>query len=174
MNRQLPRVIFFSLLAILLIIKVNAQSKSALAINYIKEHAALLRLNSADVADVRLIDENTDANTGISHVYLAQFYKGISVYNAVAGIHINSQNEVVYSNTSFQSNLEKKVKNAIPSLSAGASTVKAFQHLNIPLGRSLAEVTSTSGKSYHPNEYRFAKDGIALQDISSELMWLPS
>ncbi|MEP6947662.1 MAG: M36 family metallopeptidase [Ginsengibacter sp.] len=174
MKKPLPRVIFFSLFAILLIVKVNAQSKSAVAINYIERHAALLRLNSADVADVRLIDENTDAKTGISHVYLSQFYKGISVYNAVAGIHINSQNEVVYSNSSFQNNLEQKVKNAIPSLSAGASAAKAFQHLNIPITRSLAEVTSTSGKPYKPNEYHFAKDGIALQDISSELMWLPS
>ena len=65
----------------------------------------------------------------------AQFYKGISVYNAVAGIHINSQNKIVYSNSTFQNNLEGKVKNTVASLSAGVSAVKAFQHLNIPVAR---------------------------------------
>jgi extracellular elastinolytic metalloproteinase len=174
MKKPLLRVILFSLLAILLIIKVNAQTRSALAIKYIKDHPALFSLKTADVADVRLIDENTDAKTGISHVYLAQFYKGISLYNAVSGIHINSKGEIVYSNSTFQGNLEQKVKNVIPSLSASASAAKAFQHLNIPVTRSLTEATSTTGKPYKPNEYRFAKDGNALQDISSELMWLAS
>src|ERR1700686_3161600 len=104
--KTLQRIIFFSLLAILPGIQVNAQSKSAVAVNYIRDHAALFRLNSGDVSDVRLIDENTDPKTGISHIYLSQFYKGINIYNAVAGIHINSHNEVVYSNSSFQSNLD--------------------------------------------------------------------
>ena len=137
----------FSFLSIFPAIKVSAQSKSIFAINYIRDHAALFGLNSGDVADVRLIDENTDDKTGISHVYLSQFYKGINVYNAVAGIHINSHNEVVYSNSSFQSNLDQKVKDAVPSLSAGTSAAKAFQHLNIPLTKSLVQVTSTPGKT---------------------------
>jgi extracellular elastinolytic metalloproteinase len=172
--KPLQRLFLSSLLVILFGLKVNAQSKSKIAINYIRDHPALFELNSGDVADVRLIDENTDDKTGISHVYLSQFYNGINVYNAVAGIHINSHNEVVYSNSTFQGNLTQKVKTAVPSLSAGTSAAKAFQHLNIPVTKSLVHVISTPDKPYQPNEYRFAKNGIALQDISSELMWLAS
>ena len=174
MIKRLPRIILFSVLAILLILEVNAQSKSAFAINYIKSHTALFGLNSGDVADIRIIDENTDDQTGISHVYLTQLYKGINIYNAVAGIHMNSNNEVVYASSNFQGNLDQKAIDAAPSLSANTSASKAFQHLNIPLPGNFAPVTSTHNKAYKPNQYRFAKDGIALQDISAELMLLPS
>ena len=159
---------------LLSISKVNAQSKSGVAINYIQTHAALFNLKTSDIADMRLIDENTDDKTGISHVYLSQFYKGINVYASVAGVHINSNNEVVYFNNSFQNNLDQKVKNISPSLSAVTSATKAIQHLNIPLTNRLVETSSALNRFSKPNEFFFEKDKIALQDISSQLMLLPS
>ena len=172
--KPLQKISLPALLVVLFSLQANAQSKSKIAISYIRDHVALLKLNSADVADIRLIDENTDDKTGISHVYLSQFHKGIIVYNAVAGIHINSHNLIVSCRSTFRGNIGQKVITATPSLSAAASATKAFQHLNIPLVKSLANVSPIPGKSYKPNEYRFAKDGIALQDISSELMWFSS
>jgi extracellular elastinolytic metalloproteinase len=175
MRKPIQKIFALSLATFLLfIVKVNAQSKSDVAINYIRSHPLLFHLNPGDVADVRLIDENTDNKTGISHVYLNQFYKGINVYSSVAGIHINSHNEVVYYNSSFQSDLDKKVKRTAPFLSAVASAAKALQHLNISLPNNLLQISPTIDKPAKPNEYLFAKGSIALQDISSQLMFLPS
>lgn len=165
---------FIFFLAFLSFIKINAQSKSSIAINYIHNHPALFRLSNSDVADIRLIDENTDEITGITHVYLSQFYKGINIYNSVAGIHINSHNEVVAYTSSFQNNVEKKVKSVIPLLTANISTTKALQHVDISLGESLLEITSNFDTPVKSNEHHFAKGTIALHDILSELVLLPS
>ncbi|MEO8764075.1 MAG: M36 family metallopeptidase [Ginsengibacter sp.] len=174
MQNPVQRVALLSLFAVLSLAKVNAQSKTAsLAINYIKSHAAAFHLEPGDVADIRLIDENTDAATGISHVYLSQLYKGVYIYNSVAGVHLNNHHEVVYFNSTFQSDLDRKVIDAKPSLPANTSAEKALQHLNIPLKSNLAEVNSTPLRAKKPNETLFAKENMALQDISSELMLLP-
>jgi extracellular elastinolytic metalloproteinase len=163
-----------SLLATLPCADVNAQSKSVIAVNYLRSHPALFGLFAGDVADIRPIDENTDKATGITHVYLSQFYKGINVYNAVAGIHIDTHNNVVASGSTFVPNLANKVKGLTPALTATGSTARAFQELNIPVSKSLVMVSSTTDRPYRPNEYRFSKEGVALQDISSELMLFPS
>src|SRR5205085_5649257 len=51
---------------------------------------------------------------------------------------------------------------------------KACQHLKIPVVKTPGQLRSPYDRPYKPNEYRFAKDKIALQDISTELVFLPS
>jgi extracellular elastinolytic metalloproteinase len=172
MKQCLQKSIVLSLAAIFCTIQLNAQNKFRVALNYIQGHREEYKLKSSDVADVREIDENTDNVTGITHVYLTQFYKGINIYNSVMGVHIGSGDKILSVSNSFLTDLDNRVSNVTPALQPGASITKAMADVQISLANAPVSTPNVADHKPRANEYRFVKNN-TLEDIFSELMLFP-
>ena len=173
MKQGLPKAILFMAISLFSALSLTAQSKLSIALNYVKSHSEQYGLKSPDVMDVREIDENTDNATGVTHIYLSQYYKGVEVYNAVMGVHM-MKNKVVDVTSAFQSNLAAKVQSTIPAIQPSVSVANALNNVNIPFTGTPAQITNIPDHVIKPNEYRFDKDHVALNDIFSELMLYPN
>jgi extracellular elastinolytic metalloproteinase len=171
MKPALRKATSLCFLLIVCTVTLNAQNKFAVALNYIRDHSEQYNLKPSDIADIREIDENSDKATGITHVYAAQYYNGIMVYNAVMSIHI-SNNKVVHLTNTFQSDLANKVNTVTPVLQPASAVVKAMANVNLSLTGSPQQIPNIADHQPRANEYRFAKNN-TLEDIFSELMLYP-
>lgn len=168
MKQGIPRILSLCLVLMTCAINLNAQNKFTVALNYIRDHGEQYKLKPSDIADIREIDENTDKTTGVTHLYAAQYYNGIMVYNAVMGIHILN-NKVVDLTSTFQSGLANKVNTVAPALQPASAVAKAMSNVNVSLIGAPVQVPNTADHQPRVNEYRFAKNN-TLEDIFSELM----
>jgi extracellular elastinolytic metalloproteinase len=171
MKQGLPKVLSLCLVSIACTLNLSAQNKFTTALNYIRDHSAEYKLKAADIADIREIDENTDNATGVTHVYAAQFYNGVIVYNAVMGIHI-ANNNVVGLTSTFETDLANKVADVTPVVQPASAVINAMANVGLSLSGSPVSIPNTADHQPRANEYRFEKNN-TLQDIFSELMLYP-
>jgi uncharacterized repeat protein (TIGR01451 family) len=124
----------FLLLICLSLFGISASAQTArtpreTALRFLQAAPARFNLAASDVADVRVTDEYVSKNNGLTHVWVQQQHHGIPVFNALFGLHVKPNGEVLHLGHRFVANLEQKVNTTLPSLSAARALEMAMGHL---------------------------------------------
>lgn len=134
-------------------------------LNYIKTNEKLSHLSDVDIADIYLDRTSYSKQSGVTHAYLYQSYKGIKVYNAISNVAIKN-NQIFYFKDNFVANLEGKVNTLSPSLKALEAMQKTMSHFKMDPAAGTPEiVSSTAFKKV------FAAQGVSQENVPVELMY---
>ncbi|TBN02423.1 T9SS type A sorting domain-containing protein [Hyunsoonleella flava] len=143
-------------------------SESALGqqiLDYIKNNDKLNHLSGADISDIYLDRTSYSKQSGVTHVYLYQSYKGVKIYNAISNLAIKN-NEIFYFKNNFISNIEDKVNVLSPSLKAVEAMQKTATHFKMKMEGTPEEVSSSAFKKV------FAAGDLSQEHVPVELMYL--
>ncbi len=149
-----------------------------IAVNYLGTNASAFGLAPADLREAIVTDRYTDADTGITHIYLRQSFNGLEVANANIGVHLNAQGQVISAGGGFVSGLSNQGWGGMPSLPAlsALDAVKAASaNLNLnPEAAPLPEPQIVSA-SYDPAQTTvIAAPGVSLDDVTARLHYVPT
>jgi Fungalysin metallopeptidase (M36)/Bacterial Ig-like domain (group 3)/Fungalysin/Thermolysin Propeptide Motif len=145
-----------------------------IALGYLKDHASELRLTPADLATPHVTSEYTDADTGITHIYLCQTVNHLDVEYADLSIHVDAQGEVIAAGGGFVPGLAGQLANTAttPALSATQAVEAAAQHLNMPLD---GDPTVVSLQSDTPDRSTVVSaPQLSLDNITAHLHYVPT
>jgi extracellular elastinolytic metalloproteinase len=127
MNRRLSLLVCLSLFGASLFAQNRLPRETAL--HFLQENPAQFKLSAADVSDIRVTDEFATKHNGLTHVWLQQQYHGIPVFNALLGLHVKSNGEVLHLAHRFVPDLSKHINTTLPSLSAYHAIEMAMKNL---------------------------------------------
>lgn len=83
----------------------STQAPLTIAKNYLTQNAATFGVSATDVSRATVSSQYTDSQGGIQHVYLQQTYNGLPVLDAVGGVHLTKDGEVIAASVNFVSGL---------------------------------------------------------------------
>lgn len=111
---------------------VSAQaqlSPRSTALRFLQTTPEKFNLSPADVADVRVSREYLTRHNGLTHVWVQQQHHGIPVFNALFGLHVRKNGEVIHLGHTFIQNLATRTNTNLPALSAARAIEMAMIHL---------------------------------------------
>lgn len=169
----MKKILFF-IMALCCVLSINAQSfdaeKSA-ALQLVKANQSALGLSADDVNNVMVSASYVDKNSGTRYVYLQQTYRNIPVYNEMQVIAFKN-NSVLSQAGGRIKNIEQKVNAAggIPSLSAEAAVMAAISDRKL----STTQYATAINRKQNGREVEFGNLGVSRENITAQLMWVPS
>jgi len=142
-----------------------------LALAFVKGNRSLLGLGPADLREWEVTDSVVSSVTGVTHLYLRQLHAGLPVYNAQLQVNITADGRILSVNNAFVPELGQRTAKVAPGLGAQNAVMRAAQHLGIQLpGQPLAVLETSPGPEQRTV---VAGNGLSLEPIEAELMWLP-
>lgn len=111
------------------------------ALAFVKSQPENLGLTTADVSQLRVTDVFVSDHNGVTHVWLQQEHQGIPVYNALFGLHVTPQGEVIHVGHRLEREVAKRVNTTLPSLTTHQAMRMAmsnlgFQDFDVPALRT--------------------------------------
>jgi hypothetical protein len=155
---------------------VNAQNAklkfdASAAIKLVADNRAALQLTEDDISNSEVIYAFFNKQTGCEIVYLQQHFKGLPIYNIVQTLAFKNNklvsaagNRIKYLNK-FHASTTK-----LPSIAAGEALVAAAISKKLFVNQTPSAIANTSTNS---NKVTFGNLGIAKENITAELMWVP-
>jgi len=89
--------LFYSALLILLL-TVEAQAQID---NFVRSSANAYEQTDADISNYLITSSHVSARSGVAHYYIQQQHANIPIYNAVMGIHIDANDELLTMDNQF-------------------------------------------------------------------------
>ncbi len=164
----------FKYLQILLFILCLGMNTDAFSQSSATELKALIAKNlnaiglTKDDADNCIINSNyKDAGSGIEYVYIQQSYKSIKVFNIVISLAFKNE-KLLYSSGKFLNASGSFNESEIPRIEAVNAVSKAALHLKL---KPTSAIITKKNSFAVDKKMLFSADGIAKQDIESELLW---
>jgi extracellular elastinolytic metalloproteinase len=145
----------------------RAGSPQAIAVGHIRTHAKALGLRAADVADMVVTDRYTDADTGVTHVYLRQRYQGIEVFDANINVNVARDGSIISLGSSFVSGLASKIEPGKARMTASASVKATAGKLGLKAPAKLSVVDASIAE----RSVTFGRSGISLAPIATKLVY---
>jgi len=105
-----------------------AQAKE-IALRFLQNNPEQFNLTRQDVSDVRITDAYVSKHNGVRHIWVQQQHAGIPLYNALFGLHVKPNGEVLHLGHRFLPDLSGQVNTALPSLGAARALEIAVAHL---------------------------------------------
>jgi PKD repeat protein len=159
----------FSIRLVLLLLigtVVSAQDNHKKLIDdYLISNFKEIGLTQKDFADWTITDQSRSKQSGVTHVYIRQQYKGIPLMNGVANFAIKD-GQVNLTGNRLVSNLSSLIRNSNPVLKPSEAITAAAILLNIEVPKNLSGIKSVS-----ENSYLFNTGGISKEDIPVRLMY---
>jgi extracellular elastinolytic metalloproteinase len=144
------------------------------AYQFLHHNADKFGLTPNDLQHSIVTDHYTDADTGITHIYLRQEFQGLEVAYANIGIHLLASGEVISASSSFIPGLNgfESSISIHPDITPVSGAIAASVAFNIPLA---------AGPIFVFNE-QFSIDktatldvpGLSLDDIPARLHFVPT
>lgn len=110
---------------------------------FLRERAADFGVSAADIARSVVTDQYTDADTGVTHIYLRQKFGGLEIANANLSVHLTRDNRVLMAGGGFIGGLDTVLSN-LPDTSPARSATQAIRdaaaHLDLPADVTLRQV----------------------------------
>ncbi|MBX3055053.1 MAG: M36 family metallopeptidase [Anaerolineae bacterium] len=94
--------------------------------SYIYSHQAEMGLSAADLADVVITDQYTDADTATTHIYMRQRYDGKEVFNGNLSAHVAKDGAIINLYSDFVSDLAGAVNSRSAVLSVEQAAAAAI------------------------------------------------
>lgn len=141
----------------------------ATAIQLVNKNLAAAGLSAAELANVLLSDAYHDASTGLDMIYLQQSFKGIPVYNQIQVLAF--KNGLLVSTAGGRIALIEKIigTGEIPAISASQAVTTTLTKKKIASRQLPVASLIVPGKKIN-----FGKLGIANEDVTAELLWVPT
>lgn len=163
--------IFFVISLVVLSLFTKAQQiDNAKAIGLIEKNKLALGLRDFEIKNSIVSNAYQTAGTDISYIYLQQTFKNLPIYNQLLSLAFKN-GELVSKFGNRIDNLENKTPNisAIPLVEPEAAVKKALQLKKVFLPTLLHSTTLIPGRKFD-----FGKAGIANENITAELLWVPT
>jgi extracellular elastinolytic metalloproteinase len=113
--------------------------------NYLDNHKADYGLTAADLADVIVTDQYTDAHNGVTHIYMRQRYQGIEVATANLSANVASDGSIINLHSAFVGNLADAVNATTADITAAAAVTAAAADLGLVISQPLTVIEGPSG-----------------------------
>lgn len=128
-------------------------------------------LKSEDLAEMKISSQSTDNKNGVTHIYINQYYKNLSIHNAVLGLHLNKESKIVALNSTFFKNLGIVSATSNPAISANEAAIFALNEKNKGsiISTSTNSLEKTSSTQF---ESTFKNAELAQGDIKVKLKWV--
>jgi len=99
--------------------------------SYILNNLKELNLEAFDVSDYSIYREYDSKKTGLTHLFVQQYYEGIPIHQAELRLHLNKQNKWLLTQNTFVSNMANIEPDLTYSLSEIEAIKSACNQLNI-------------------------------------------
>lgn len=124
------------------------------------------RIQAADFNELEITAQYTDEKTGLTHVYVQQYYQGIPVVDAQGGLHFDGTGKLAYHADHFVANLALKTRQQQARLSAAEAVEAAFGNLGIAADKLTLKTEKNA------NSYLFEQTAYTAMDIPARLVYL--
>ena len=104
-----------------------------IAIGFLREHRAALRLSDSDLAGLSLQKRYVTADTGVTHLYLLQQHAGIDVLGAFVTINVANDGSVINVGCATVPNLKQSVRQTLERMPAPSALELAARHVGLRL-----------------------------------------
>lgn len=151
-----------------------------IALEHLRRNAKKLGLTAADVADPLVTDQYTDSDTGITHIYLRQRYKGTEVANADLSVHVLRDGTVLSTAGGFVPDFAGKLaaslartpslERATPAAGADRALTAAARRVGFSLSKEPVRISSLRRVARTRPIYR-AREA-SLDDIKGKLHYV--
>lgn len=160
---------FFSVSVSLLLVHVLfSQVNLNKSIRYFQDQAYELGLTPEDVTWLVISDQHQSAVSGVTHIYLQQFYKGIEVRPGLASVHYDVNENIIHVTNSLVADLEQKTQDLIQVIKPET----AIQIAAKSLGQSLSEIPQKLEAPINANlAGLFASKQISVENTPVKLVY---
>ncbi|MBC7535239.1 MAG: M36 family metallopeptidase [Ferruginibacter sp.] len=161
-------LLFFALIYCITGIAQFNKEENQLALALVKANSKALSLSDKDMDNLLVSSTYQTTTDRIRMVYLQQTFKGIPVFNQMQVLAFKNS-ELVSASGGRITGIEQLVNNpaAAPKVMARDAVIAAIRNRDLPVPVVITALQQKEGKTV------FGRLGIALQDITAELVWLP-
>ena len=149
---------------------VNAQElDKSKAMELVVKNKMTIGLSEEDLLNSTVSNAYYSRSSGLTYVYLQQFYKSLPVFNQLMTISFKNDQWQSTSGT-FINDISNKVNTAFifPAVTPDAAVQTALKLKKINHAAALTASTLIPGRKYD-----FGKANIANENITAELLWVP-
>jgi uncharacterized repeat protein (TIGR01451 family) len=126
-------------------------------------------LTEADLTDLELTDQYTDAHNGVTHVYWRQRHQGLVVEQSYLSAHLNADGDVISIQPQLAGKLASRCQPPVPSLDARGALYAAMQHL----GQWEAAIPPVLSQGNGPEQpHTLAGGSLSVEPIPARLAYL--
>ncbi len=152
-----------------LTVPVPGQART-IALDFVRNNAALLGLSDADVAGYEVTDEVKSPASPVRHLYLRQKHAGLPVYQAQLQVHVNDDDgRILMVNNRFLPNLAEAVNRTTPAIEPEAAVAAAAANL----GRAAGPVVRIATGKDAQRSTVLEAPWLSTQTLDARLMLLP-
>ncbi len=151
---------------LMLSLAVGAYSQAQID-DFIRASANAYEQTNADISNYLMTSSHVSARSGVAHYYIQQQHANIPIHNAVMGIHVKADGELLIMDNQFIGNVASKINTTTPSLEARKALEVAAQALQYDLS-NLPVFKEQQG-----NASIFSAGSISNSDIRMQLMYQP-
>ena len=142
-----------------------------IALQYLKSNASQFGLSRADFDYYKVTNRYTDADGGVTHIYLQQTYRGLPVANALANINISADGRVINAAVSFVPGLSSSQNTgaAQPAVGAAEAFSQFAQTFDLTLTGTPTVVAVLGGLE---QTQEISSAGVTQQNITAGLEYV--
>ncbi|HWJ07262.1 MAG TPA: M36 family metallopeptidase [Steroidobacteraceae bacterium] len=148
-----------------------APAEERIALDYLKSQRQAMGLNGSDIREAAIASSVLSKHSGVTHVYLQQYYRGIEVWNGVVNVNVTGQGKVISSGNRFVPDIAAAVGGQNARKSAVEAAHAAAGHLKLNTRKPLEVVERKGGLN---QAVKLSNGGIAARPIEARLVWLPT
>jgi len=146
----------------------SAQTPLEIALSFLRENAQDFALTAASVENLIVTDQYVSEHNGATHIYFAQQFNGLEVFNGDLNLTITADDQVVsIGNRSAQSPVQQ-FNNTQPRLSAAEAVEAAAARVGLTFDSPMNLVENIGGVA---QEVTFAGGNVSHDDIPAQLMY---
>jgi len=168
------RKIYLSIIAFFTFYVSTAQTSEAdknAALQLVISHRATLGISAEDLGNLVVSSSYIDKSAGsIRIVYLQKSYQGIPVYNKIQSMAFKDDRLIANSGRMEDIPAISKINSIVPALSAQSAIHAALANRNLVATQPAILLNSTN----NGHTLEFSNMGISRENITAQLMWVPS
>lgn len=149
----------------------TAQGEIQTAKNYLTQNAVKQKLSADDINNMLVSSAYLSPTTGWYHLYFAQTYESIEVYNGLLNIALKD-GQVFNTNHTFVIDIESKASFKPTALTPVQALQKSVQHLNLSSNYNLQALSTETLPDGSPTKVSFKAAELSDDPIPVKLYWV--
>lgn len=151
-----------------------------IALEHLRRNASKLGLTTADIVDPLVTDQYSDNDTGITHIYLRQRYRGTEIANADLSVHVMRDGTVLTTAGGFVPDFAGKLgvslaqtpslERATPAAGADRALATAARRVGFALSKTPVRISSLRRVARTHPIYRAPE--ASLDDVKGKLQYV--
>jgi Zn-dependent metalloprotease len=122
---------------------------SARALAYVREHAATIGVTPADLSDLIVTSETPSQQSGVTHVYVRQRFRGVEIVGADVTVSLAQDGSITHQAGALVRDVRGAANRTRPGLSRQDAVVRAAKYVDTPLTADAAKARPAK-LVYHP------------------------